>query len=110
MRKDNGVISLKNVIEDNLPCVSIDLTIFGFHENHLKVLLLKNKDKESWTLPGGFILKEESLETAANRLLFRRTGLNNIFLQQFHVFGDPERTRINKRAQLLEEQYAEDEY
>lgn len=110
MRKENKIISLKAVIENNLPSVSIDLVIFGFHENHLKILLLKNKDKESWTLPGGFIAKEESLESAASRLLFQRTGLNDIFLQQFHAFGDPERTRINKRAELLEEQYAKDKH
>src|SRR3546814_8523171 len=99
--KDNEIISLKNVIEDNLPSISIDIAIFGFHENHLRILLLKNKDKESWTLPGGFIGKEESLEEAANRLLFSRTGLNNIFLQQFHAFGDPERTRIDRKSTRL---------
>jgi 8-oxo-dGTP diphosphatase len=110
MTNDNEILSLKSVIEDNLPSLSIDLVIFGFHENHLKILLLKNKDKDSYTLPGGFIAKEESLETAANRLLFFRTGLNDIFLQQFHAFGDPERTRINKRAELLQEQYAKDKH
>lgn len=98
-----------NNIKDYLPALSLDLVIFGFHENQLKTLLLKNRDKASWALPGGFIFKEEPLETAALRVLSQRTGLNDLFLKQFHVFGDPDRTRANNRADLLKEQIAEDE-
>src|ERR1700760_3109835 len=73
--------------------ISIDCVVFGFHEGQLKVLSLKVKNEESWYLPGGFVQIDEPIEMAANRILKDRTGLDEIFLQQFHVFGDPERSR-----------------
>lgn len=75
--------------------LSVDSVIFGFHENELKVLLIRWKDGP-WCLPGGFIKKEESLNTSASRILEERTGLNDIFLQQFHVFGDANREKNKK--------------
>ncbi|MDJ1501405.1 NUDIX hydrolase [Xanthocytophaga agilis] len=88
--------SLMNLLETGatyyLSHISLDCVVFGFHENQLKVLLLKMKDRDKWGLPGGFVRKEESVELAANRVLKERTGLDNIFLQQFHVFSDPDRS------------------
>jgi len=82
-----------NARENYLPHVSIDCVVFGFHEGMMKVLVLKMKDEGEWYLPGGFLQKKEPIETAANRILKERTGLDDIFLQQFHVFGDPERSK-----------------
>ena len=76
-----------------LPYISIDCVVFGFHEGLMKVLLLKVKNEDEWYLPGGFVLKQEPIETAANRVLKERTGMDEIFLQQFQVFGDPERSK-----------------
>ncbi len=76
------------------PGISVDCTIFGFHENVLKVLLLKIKHSNKWALPGGFIYKDETIENAAYRVLQERTGVENIFLQQFNAFSDPNRSDI----------------
>lgn len=76
-----------------LPAVSIDNVIFDFHQNELKVLLLQAKNNKKWMLPGGFIFKDEDLDEAATRILKTRTGLNDLFLQQFHVFGSAKRNR-----------------
>jgi ADP-ribose pyrophosphatase YjhB (NUDIX family) len=73
--------------------LSIDCVIMGFHDEQLKVLLLKWKENGQWCLPGGFVRKEDSLDTAAARILRERTGLQDIYLQQFHTFGDPVRER-----------------
>lgn len=73
--------------------ISIDCVIFGFHENQLKVLLLKWNDLQQWCLPGGFIYKDEHVDKSAERILQERTGLNDIFLKQFFTFGDPNRER-----------------
>ena len=73
--------------------LSVDCVIFGFHDNELKVLLLEWKDTHRWCLPGGFIYKEEHIDDAANRILKSRTGLDQIYLKQFHAFGDPSRDR-----------------
>jgi 8-oxo-dGTP diphosphatase len=91
------------------PAHSVDLAIFGFHGNDLKILLLQYKDG-SWSLPGGFILYDEHLDDAATRVLEERTGLKKIFLRQFYSFGDPERTRQNNRARQLEKLFDKDEY
>ncbi len=78
--------------------VSLDCVVFGFHDNQLKILLTRIKNTELWALPGGFVRKEESLESAANRVLNERTGLDNIFLKPFNVFGDPGRSEKNPIA------------
>ena len=75
--------------------ISLDCVVFGFHDNQLKVLLIRIRNTTNWALPGGFVRKAESLETAANRVLIERTGLGNIFLKQFNVFGDPLRSKEN---------------
>jgi 8-oxo-dGTP diphosphatase len=73
--------------------LSVDCVIFGFHENELKVLLLEWRESKKWCLPGGFILKDEHIDDAAVRILKSRTGLDKIYLRQFHAFGDPRRDR-----------------
>ena len=71
-----------------LPGISVDCVIFGFHENQLKVLLLKFKKSPVWALAGGFVGVEEDVDQAAARILEERTGLTDIYLEQFYTFGD----------------------
>lgn len=84
------------------PGLSVDCVILGFHHNELKILLLKLKDLERWALPGGFVEKEEDVDKAAVRILRERTGLKNIFLQQFHLFGNVDRNEEAYADTLLE--------
>ena len=74
-----------------LPGLAIDAVIFGFHQNQLKILLLEYRNTGLLALPGGFIQSDENLNDAARRILAKRTGLHDIYLEQFYVFGD--RTR-----------------
>lgn len=87
--------------EAYMPSLSLDCVIFGFHENQIKVLLLKIKNIDVWALPGGFIFKDEDVNVAAKRVLQERTGLTEIFLQQFNVFGNPKRTDMSLHKRLL---------
>lgn len=78
--------------------LAVDCVIFGFHDNSLKVLLLKLKPEmqirdSSWCLPGGFVQHDESLDKSAVRVLNMRTGLHDIYLKQFYTFGDPKREK-----------------
>lgn len=93
---------LREYLELTLKEVSIDCVIFGFHEGELKVLLLKWKGTESWSLPGGRIFLEESVNGAVVRILNERTGLKEIFLQQFYTFGDSNRYKNNTEEILIE--------
>lgn len=97
--------TIQDVIQEGgkyfMPSVSLDCVIFGFHENQLKVLLLKMKNMEQWALPGGFIYKDEDIKDAAIRVLRERTGLRDIFLQQFQVFGQPNRAEKKYHLNML---------
>lgn len=68
--------------------LAVDAVIFGFHQNQLKVLLLEYKSTGLFALPGGFIREEENLNDAATRVVNQRTGLHDIYLEQFYTFGD----------------------
>jgi ADP-ribose pyrophosphatase YjhB (NUDIX family) len=72
--------------------LSVDTVIFGFHENVLKILVLDIQYSQKRALPGGFIKINEPVEDAAYRVLQERTGVANIFLQQFDVFSNPTRS------------------
>lgn len=71
--------------------IAIDAVIFGFLNGKLKVLLLQYKNTEDHALPGGFIKKHEDLEDAARRTVRERTGLSDIYLEQFQTFGSVQR-------------------
>lgn len=81
---------------ENLPLqfesiFSVDCVIFGFDEGELKMLLIeRNEDpfKGWFALPGNFVENNESIESAAERILYELTGLKGIFMEQYHAFGE----------------------
>jgi 8-oxo-dGTP diphosphatase len=92
---------LLNGHKDFLPHISVDCVIFGFHDNQLKVLLLKWKERGSWCVPGGFVMHDESLDDSAERTLQERTGLKDIFLRQFQAFGSPKREKGKRPFKII---------
>ena len=82
----------KKAYEIYVPHISVDTVIFGFNGDQLKVLLLKMKFNQQWFLPGGYMKKEENLESAAIRVLRERTQMDKIFLQEFAVFSELNRS------------------
>lgn len=84
-----------------LPGLAIDAVIFGFHQNQLKILLLEYKNTGLFALPGGFIREEEDLNDAASRTLVERTGLKDIYLDQFYVFGDRDRQNADTLRAIM---------
>jgi 8-oxo-dGTP diphosphatase len=75
-------------LADYLPGISIDCVIIGFNLNELNILLLKMKEGKQWSLPGGFVRKDEDMDRAASRILEERTGIRLPYLKQFHAFGE----------------------
>ncbi|WP_183579971.1 NUDIX hydrolase [Mucilaginibacter sp. X5P1] len=79
--------------------VSIDCIIFGFDGWDLKLLLVQRSIEpqlHKWSLMGGFVKPDESPEDAANRVLEQRTGLKNVYMDQFQVFGKPDRDPVER--------------
>ena len=83
-----------NKVKFEKASVTVDVLIFTVEERDLKVLLVKRANKpfaNSWAIPGGFLLKGESLDEAAFRILIDKTGVTDVYLEQLYTFGDPER-------------------
>ena len=85
-----------------MPGISIDCVIFGYHDKELKVLILEYKKTGLFALPGGFIKRDEALDDAAKRVLNERTGLSDIYLNQFHTFGSLKRSDHTPMKTALE--------
>lgn len=67
--------------------IAYDSVVFGFSGDALKILVMEYHNTGLFALPGGFVKVDEDLDTAVRRGLQERTGLANIFLEQFHTFG-----------------------
>lgn len=73
---------------------AIDCVIFGFDLESLKLLLIKRNfepQQGNWSLMGGFLQNDETLDEAATRVLYSLTGLENVYLEQFHTYSDVDR-------------------
>lgn len=71
--------------------LAIDCIIFGFDGARLKALLIKrgfSPEQGKWSLMGGFVKEGEGVDDAASRILYQLTGLDNVFMEQLHCFGD----------------------
>jgi ADP-ribose pyrophosphatase YjhB (NUDIX family) len=74
--------------------VSVDCIIFGFEHNKLKVLIGKRQmdpGRGEWSLYGGFVRNDESLDEAAKRTLYDLTGIRNLDMFQVGAFGEVSR-------------------
>ncbi|MCG2459167.1 NUDIX domain-containing protein [Flavobacteriaceae bacterium F89] len=89
--------------EDVIQNLAYDLVIFGFNGKQLKILVLEYHNTGLFALPGGFVKKSESLENAVKRGLKERTGLENIYLEQFRTFGSLSRSNPEAMKRILEE-------
>lgn len=94
------------------PSCTTDAVVFSYRGekcgsvNGLKILLVKRSNHPSigfWALPGGFADLYENLEDTARRELSEETGVENLPMEQFAVYGDYDRdprTRVITTAFL----------
>lgn len=93
-------------INELLGSLSVDCVIFGYEDNMLKVLVRKefipmgDSIIEEYKLPGNHVLRNETIDDTARRILKEQTGLENIYAKQFYVFSDPD--RLHRRPQDYE--------
>ena len=85
-------------METKLPSIdsifSVDCVIFGFEAGELKILLIERNEEpyKDWlALPGYFVEQDESIDDAAERILYELTGLRDLHMEQFHTFGEVNR-------------------
>ena len=74
--------------------VAADCIIFGFKDKELHVLLTRRPVEPmagEWSLMGGFVAEEESLEDAAKKVLFDYTQQKGIYMEQVNAYGEVDR-------------------
>ena len=85
------------------PLVAVDCIIFGFDGTDIKLLLIQRgfqPEKGHWSLMGGFLQPHESLDQAANRVLKKLTGLEDVYLEQMEAFGNPDRDPVERTVSV----------
>jgi ADP-ribose pyrophosphatase YjhB (NUDIX family) len=83
--------------------VALDCIIFGFDRENLKLLLIKRNfepKKGQWSLMGGFLEPDESLDESASRILYNLTGLKDIYLEQLKGFGEVDRDPVDRTISI----------
>ncbi|MBI1746772.1 MAG: NUDIX hydrolase [Acidobacteria bacterium] len=81
------------------PKAAVDVLIFSIRDLGLKIVLIKMKKPPFagvWTLPGGLVRLNESIDQAAVRELEEKTGLKNVYLEQLYTFGDVKRDPLSR--------------
>ena len=71
--------------------VAVLVVILTVNQGRLEVLLIRRSaepHRDSWSLPGGLLLPEETLQAAAVRKLAEETGVADVFLEQLYTFSD----------------------
>ncbi|MFA6227596.1 MAG: NUDIX domain-containing protein [Patescibacteria group bacterium] len=71
-----------------------DAAVFTVEDRKVKLLLVRRSRKPyigQWSLPGGGIYRTESAKQAIKRELAYKTGLKNLYLEEFGVFSEPKR-------------------
>jgi 8-oxo-dGTP diphosphatase len=80
--------------------VAVDAVVFGYTSKDGLSLLLIKRDVEpfrnTWALPGGLVLDDESIEEAVERELQEETGVSINYLEQLYSFGLPNRDPRNR--------------
>jgi len=99
------------------PSVTNDIIIFTTEDKEesnprkmprkgMQVLLIKRKEHpyiNQWATPGGFVHMKEGLVEGLKRELSEETGINNVYTEQLHAFGDTHRdprTRVISIANM----------
>lgn len=76
------------------PAVSVQVLIFSINKGKLEIVLIERVREPfigKLSIPGDIISLDESLEDAARRILYEKTGIQDVFLSQLYTFGDLKR-------------------
>ena len=83
--------------------VAVDCIIFGFDGQELKLLLIHRSfepQKGKWSLMGGFLQPAETFEKGTARILKQLTGLEGVYMEQLHAFGEPNRDPVERTISI----------
>lgn len=79
--------------------ISVDCAIFGYDFNELQVLLMECDFplyKGKWSLVGDLLKPNETINDAANRILYENTNLQDVYLEQVESFSGIDRHPLGR--------------
>lgn len=100
LRMEHTALS-HSIFEHQHPPITVDTVLFTVLEEDLKVLLIERLDPpftKLWSLPGGFVQMNQTLEEAALSKLKEKTNVDSIYLEQLYTFGELDR---DPRARVI---------
>lgn len=71
------------------PALTADIVVFGYQNGTLNVLLLNRKEEPyngEWSLPGGFVALQQTLQQTCARILKDKLGIDSLYLEQVYTF------------------------
>ena len=94
----------KNFMSYERPSVTADVVMFKIHDKiidkrqkskkSLRVLLIRRENEPyegKWSLPGGFVGIDETIEEVARRKVLEKTGYDQYYLEQLYTFDGIDR-------------------
>lgn len=87
--------------DEYLTHIAYDSVVFGFSGSSLNILIMEYHNTGYLALPGGFVRRHENLNDAVRRGLYERTGLKDIYLEQFYTFGSIQRYQSEIMENIL---------
>ncbi len=85
------------------PAVAVDAVLFAIVEKKLSVLMVKISEgvyKNNWALPGGLVQLNESCEEASTRVLWQKTSIKGVHMEQLYTFCDPKRDKRGRSVSV----------
>lgn len=92
--KTQHSIPARDISIEYHPNVTVTPLIFTVNDGKFEVLLIKRTREPYqglWALPGDFIQENEGLDEAAIRVLQKKTGIADVYLEQLYTFGATDR-------------------
>lgn len=93
-------MSQSNILKN----ISVDCVVFGYEKNALRVLLrqefinYRGQKYEEWKLPGNHVLRDETTDETAIRILREQSGIEGgVYLKQLSVFSNINRLKLRDR-------------
>ena len=77
--------------------IHVVCALFTVKDGEVKILLAKRSNNpypDKWMLPSGAVYNNEDCETAMKREMLEKTGITNFYVEQFHVFSNPNRSPV----------------
>jgi len=83
--------------------LAVDCIIFGFDNHNLKILLVQRNfepEEGQWSLMGGFLRNDETLDDAAVRVLRQLTGLEGVYMEQLSAYSALDRDPFDRTVSI----------